>query len=174
MKYLILSILAVLFVLPVSVQADPQYAPGQGADFDMLVDCGDGNGMDQSALTDEIAEIIVHTCEAAMPSEDELTSADREEILKLAVGATFKDTAEDIAADVGQRVAALNEFQNAIPGSNIEFADRSCQVHRVNPGSQTKIMCDTDNTSPSQYCALMDQETIDAIVALCNEAASAQ
>lgn len=168
MRYLILSILAALFVLPVSVQADPQYAPGQGADFDMLVDCGDGNGMGQSALTDEISEIILNTCEDAVGDVDET------EVLKLAVGATFKDTAEDIAADVGQRVAALNEFQNGVPGSNIEFADRSCQVIRVNPGSQEKTMCDTDSTSPSQYCALMDQETIDEIVALCNEAASAQ
>ncbi|PJC87746.1 hypothetical protein CSW98_01050 [Vibrio sp. HA2012] len=169
MKYLILSILAALLAIP-AIAEDSQTASGQGADFSMAIDCGDFSSgetfnpedpaMDQVTLSTEITHQIISLC----PGVAEVISSTDSQTAQL-VGATFKDTAEDIAADIARKVAVQYDFTT-------EFDDRSCQVLRINPGSQSKIMCDTNESNPSAYCAELSQETISEIMALCDSLTS--
>lgn len=67
MKYLILSTLAVLMSLSAGVMAkkDPQDAPGQGAQFEMQIDCGQdemANVAAEETLNKAINGLIYEIC----------------------------------------------------------------------------------------------------------------
>ncbi|PWI33985.1 hypothetical protein DI392_07235 [Vibrio albus] len=165
MKYLILSMLAAILAIP-AVAQDSQTASGQGADFDMAIGCGDFSsgseanlddpGMPEGTLTEAIRGQILSLCpdlQDAIDNDDDKTWQD--------VGATFKDTAEDIAADIALKVAVHYDYTT-------EFDDRSCQVIRINPGNQSKVMCDTNEGNPSVTCVELSGESIAEIQSLCD------
>ncbi|PWI34219.1 hypothetical protein DI392_03630 [Vibrio albus] len=165
MKYLMLSILAVLMSLSAGVMAkqDPQDAPGQGADFQMRIDCGIPSdtvviSADGTTLNQVINGFIYELC------KDENIFLDLEDGTTVQeIGATFKDTAEDIAADVALQIAYHYDY-------TVELTDHSCQVLRLNPGGQTKLMCDTqEGVKNSLTCEYLTEEEKIEIKLLCHD-----